>query len=71
MGFQLIPGHGLPADHAWLQPNDEYTRQRLLSLSDHWRHLVWFDEPALFNTLACHEEIAGGQHDSMDSRRYD
>ena len=22
IGFQLVPGHGLPAEDAWIQPND-------------------------------------------------
>ncbi|MGI8998555.1 MAG: hypothetical protein ACR2GO_02455 [Candidatus Limnocylindria bacterium] len=71
MGFQFVPGHGLPGRDAWLQPNDEYTRERLVSLSDHWRNLVWYDDPALFNTLSCDEEIAGNQQTSMDARRHD
>lgn len=71
LGFQFVPGHGLPATDAWLQPNDEFTRERLVGLSDHWRHLVWYDDPALFNTLSCHEEIAGSKHTSMDARRFD
>ncbi|MGQ0609239.1 MAG: hypothetical protein ACT4OQ_12370 [Chloroflexota bacterium] len=71
MGFQYVPGHGLPARDAWLQPNDEYTRERLLGLSDHWRHLVWYEDPALFNTLSCHEEIAGAEQTGMDVREYD
>src|SRR5687767_13243205 len=28
MGFQYVPGHGLPPDNAWLQPNDPYARER-------------------------------------------
>lgn len=71
MGFHFVPGHGLPARDAWLQPNDEYTRERLVGLSDHWRHLVWYDDRAHFNTLSCHEEIASNEQTSMDARRHD
>jgi hypothetical protein len=71
VGFQLVPGHGLPPEDAWLQPTDAYSRDRLRDVSDHWRHLVWFEDPALMNTLSCHEELAGGDQTSMDSRRHD
>ena len=71
MGFQYVPGHGLPAGAAWLQPNDSFARDRLRGLSDHWRHLVWFRDPALMNTLSCHEEIAGSEQISMESRPHD
>jgi hypothetical protein len=71
IGFQLVPGHGLSPEDAWLQPNDAYSRDRLREVSDHWRHLVWFEDPALMNTLSCNEELAGGDQTSMDSRRHD
>ncbi|MEJ7801909.1 MAG: hypothetical protein WKH68_00825 [Candidatus Limnocylindria bacterium] len=71
VGFQFVPGHGLPAQNAWIQPNDAFSRDRLRGVSDHWRHLVWYDNPALMNTLSCDEEIAGGRHTSMESRPYD
>ena len=71
IGFQLVPGHGLPPDDAWLQPNDAYSRDRLRDVSDHWRYLVWYEEPALMNTLSCHEELAGGDQTSMSSGRHD
>ena len=71
MGFQYVPGHGLPAGNAWLQPNDSFARDRLRGLSDHWRHLVWYRDPALMNTLSCHEEIAGSKQTSMESRPHD
>ncbi len=71
VGFQFVPGHGLPAQNAWIQPNDAFSRDRLRSVSDHWRHLVWYENPALMNTLSCDEEIAGSRHTSMESRPYD
>ena len=71
MGFQFVPGHGLPAGDAWLQPNDSFARDRLRGLSDHWRYLVWYHDPALMNTLSCHEEIAGHEQISMESLRHD
>ena len=71
LGFQFVPGHGLPAQDAWLQPNDDYARDRLRGLSDHWRYLVWYDDPALMNTLSCHEEIAGSKQTSMERNRHD
>ena len=71
VGFQFVPGHGLPGQNAWIQPNDSFSRDRLRGVSDHWRHLVWYENPALMNTLSCDEEIAGGRHTSMESRPYD
>jgi len=71
MGFQFVPGHGLAANHAWIQPNDAYSRDRLRGVSDHWRHLIWYADPALMNTLSCHEEIAGSEQTSMQSRPHD
>lgn len=71
VGFQFVPGHGLPAQDAWLQPSDAFSRDRLRGISDHWRYLVWYRDPAVFNTLSCHEEIAGGSQTSMESTRND
>lgn len=71
VGFQFVPGHGLPARDAWIQPNDAFSRDRLRGVSDHWRHLVWYHDPALINTLSCDEEIAGSGHTSMETRPYD
>ena len=58
VGFQLIPGHGLPAEDAWVQPNDAYSRERLAAVSDHWRHLVWYENPAAMSSLSCEDELA-------------
>jgi len=71
VGFQFVPGHGLPGQNAWIQPNDSFSRDRLRGVSDHWRHLVWYENPALMNSLSCDEEIAGSRHTSMESRPYD
>ncbi len=71
IGFQFVPGHGLPGHDAWLQPNDEYSRDRLRTISDHWRHLVWYETPTLVNTLSCSDEIAGTGRTSMAERRHD
>ncbi len=71
IGFQFVPGHGLPGRDAWLQPNDEYSRDRLRTLSDHWRHLVWYESPALTNTLTCSDEVAGRGITSMTEGRHD
>lgn len=71
IGFQFVPGHGLPASDAWLQPVDDYSRDRLRVLSDHWRALVWYGSPAMVNTLACSDEIAGNGRTSMRERAVD
>lgn len=58
LGFQYVRGHGLAPEDAWIQPNDAYSRQRLRSLSDHWRYLVWYSERRQADRLSCHEELA-------------
>lgn len=71
IGFQFVPGHGLPAHDAWLQPTDEYSRDRLRQVSDHWRHLVWYASPVAMNSLSCSDEVAARTRTSMESRRHD
>jgi hypothetical protein len=71
IGFQYVPGHGLPPDDAWLQPSDPFSRERLAAVSDHWRHLVWYHDPAMKATLSCAEEIAGGPRNPADSSTLD
>ena len=71
MGFQYVPGHGLPPDNAWLQPSDPYARERLATISDHWRYLVWYDDPAIVDTLSCQEEMAGARETALDRSGYD
>jgi hypothetical protein len=72
VGFQFVPGHGLSPDDAWIQPTDPFSRERLLPLSDHWRHLVWYANPAMMNTLSCQEEIAQrGRQTSVEGSAFD
>ena len=68
VGFQLIPGHGLPAEDSWVQPNDPYSRERLAAVSDHWRYLVWYDDPAIMSSLSCQEELAADRSQPEVSR---
>ncbi|HEY7847463.1 MAG TPA: hypothetical protein VIC83_04640 [Candidatus Limnocylindria bacterium] len=60
LGFQLVPGHGLAPGDAWLHPEDRYARERLGSISDSWRALIWFAEPIgpHHKTLSCRQEMA-------------
>lgn len=60
LGFQFVPGHGLPATDAWLQPSNDYTREQLDRLSDHSRYLIWYDDPVLAITLPCSAQVAQG-----------
>jgi hypothetical protein len=60
LGFQLVPGHGLGPGDAWLHPEDRYARERLGSISDSFRSLIWFAEPLgeRHRTLSCRQEMA-------------
>jgi hypothetical protein len=60
LGFQLVPGHGLRPGDAWLHPEDRYARERLGTISDSWRALIWFAEPIgpRTKTLSCRQEMA-------------
>ncbi len=60
LGFQLVPGHGLAPGDAWLHPEDRYARERLGTISDSWRALVWYAEPIgdRTKTLSCRQEMA-------------
>lgn len=58
VGFQWVPGHGLGPGDAWLHPEDRYSRDRLASISDDRRFLVWFSEPARPRALTCRQELA-------------
>jgi hypothetical protein len=71
LGFQYVPGHGLPERNAWLRPNDDFARQRLASISDDWRDLVWYEDPAIVDTLSCQEELFGGDEVARHASRYD
>ena len=71
LGFQYVPGHGLPERNAWLRPSDGYARDRLASISDDWRDLVWYDAPAILDSLSCAEELFGVDEVARDASRYD
>jgi hypothetical protein len=58
IGFQVVPGHGLPPQDAWLQPNDQYARSRLQEVSDYSTVLVWRAVPITDRTLSCRQELA-------------
>jgi hypothetical protein len=58
LGFQLVPGHGLPPGDAWLHPDNEYADDRLGSISDDGRFLVWFRDPVRPKALSCRQELA-------------
>jgi hypothetical protein len=58
VSFQLVPGHGLPPDDAWLHPTNDFARNRLRTLSDHRRYLVWYADPRRPDSLSCDEELA-------------
>jgi len=58
IGFQVVPGHGLPLQDAWLQPNDQYARSRLQEVSDYSTVLVWRAVPITTRTLSCRQELA-------------
>jgi hypothetical protein len=67
LSFQYVPGHGLPREDAWLQPSDEFARDRLRLVSDHRRYLIWFAGPLHRGSLSCAEELA--RHPETDNRR--
>jgi hypothetical protein len=71
LGFQYVPGHGLPERSAWLRPNDTYARERLAAISDDWRDLVWYDEPAIVDSLSCQQELLGQDEIARDASRFD
>jgi len=62
MGFQVVPGHGLPPDDAWLQPNDWYTRVWLEQVSDYPTFLIWRARPAADRTLSCNRQLAQAEN---------
>jgi hypothetical protein len=66
LSFQYVPGHGLPRQDAWLQPSDEFARDRLRLVSDHRRYLIWFARGDDADTLSCSEELA--RHPEPDTR---
>lgn len=58
IGFQVIPGHGLPIHDAWVQPNDAFSRIRLSEVSDYPGYLIWRAVPVLPRTFSCRDELA-------------
>jgi hypothetical protein len=69
LGFQVIPGHGLPPEDAWLQPNDSYAQARLAEVSDYPSFLLWRARPVLNRTLSCHDELAREVDDGFSTTR--
>lgn len=57
LGFQVVPGHGLPPGDAWIKPEDSYTRTRIPVISDSTSYLVWF-EGHRGRSLPCRSELA-------------
>jgi hypothetical protein len=58
VAFQFVPGHGLPAQDAWLRPSNGYARERLRTVSDHYRYLLWRADPRDLDQLSCRDELA-------------
>jgi hypothetical protein len=63
IGFQMVPGHGLPPGYAWLHPADEYARLRLTTISDDSRFLVWYPDPLDDRQLDCRQELARARYE--------
>ena len=60
VAFQFVPGHGLPRQDAWLQPNNDYARRHLRITSDHDRYLLWRGAAVDSSVLPCTEDVAHG-----------
>jgi hypothetical protein len=58
LAFGFIPGHGLPRDDAWIQPQNTYARARLAATSDHSRYLVWRGARLDPASMGCSEDLA-------------
>jgi hypothetical protein len=71
LDFQYVPGHGLPADDAWLHPSNAHARERLDTLSDHRRYLLWRAQPERAERLSCAEELARSGIDPTSVRPFD
>ena len=71
IGFQLVPGHGLPGRDAWLLPSNGYARERLSAVSDHHRYLLWRADPDDPERLSCHEELARTGDNPVPERKFD
>jgi hypothetical protein len=58
IGFQYIPEHGLPLGDVWTLPNNEASRLWLRRIADHWKYLIWRQNPEEPNSLSCQQAIA-------------
>jgi hypothetical protein len=61
VGFQLIPGHGLPAGDAWLHPDGSYSHDRLATISDDRTQLIWYLDGERARSLSCRTGLARSQ----------
>jgi hypothetical protein len=61
VGFQLVPGHGLPAGDAWLHPADRYSHARLAASSDSRTYLVWYRDAKHARSVICRTQVARPQ----------
>ncbi|HTE65050.1 MAG TPA: hypothetical protein VK736_02190 [Candidatus Binatia bacterium] len=61
VGFQLVPGHGLPAGDAWLHPEDRYSHARLAATSDDRTYLVWYRDAKHARSASCRTQVARPQ----------
>jgi hypothetical protein len=59
IGFQVVPGHGLPASMVWLQPTDGSANRILAEISDYPGYLIWLKRPLVPRALSCQELLAG------------
>jgi hypothetical protein len=61
VGFQLVPGHGLPAGDAWLHPEDRYSHARLAASSDNRTYLIWYRDAKHARSVSCRTQVARPQ----------
>lgn len=66
VGFQLVPGHGLPAGDAWLHPEDRYSHARLAAISDDRTYLVWYGDAKDARSVSCPTQLARPQAEPRD-----
>jgi hypothetical protein len=55
IGFQVVPGHGLPTGMLWLQPTDGSANRILAEISDYPGYLIWLKRPLVPRALSCQE----------------
>jgi len=58
IGFQIVPGHGLPAGMVWLQPTDGSANRILSEVSDYPGYLIWLEKPLTPHALSCQDLLA-------------